>query len=90
MSTVSAKCGHVKRHLSRNEPLNGEVLEFALSCLPDEGSPADNELLGGIRQKLLSGSKLTEYEYHVFVEVILLHVRLGAASEERTRASVER
>lgn len=79
MKAVSAKCGHVKRKLIQGKRLNGEVLEFALSVLPDEkrGSSSSDELLDRIRQKLLSGHQLDEYEYHVFVEVILLHVRLS-------------
>ena len=63
--------------------LTGEVLEFALSALPDEkrGSSDSDELLDGIRQKLLAGDQLSDYKYHVFVEVILLHVRLSAGGE---------
>lgn len=77
MNKISAQCGHIKRKLSRNEPLSGELLELALSLV--EGGPAgtsiefDNE----IARKLKAGEPLGEYEYHILVEVRLLHVRLG-------------
>jgi len=79
MTSVSAKCGQVKRRLKANEPLKGEVLEFALSVI---GGGTD-DLLDGIARKLRAGQQLTEYEYHVFVEVILLHVRLAARARAR-------
>ncbi|MNY82562.1 hypothetical protein D3C86_2247440 [compost metagenome] len=67
-------CGHVKRRLNQNEPLEGKVLEFALDLIGD----TDHELLNGIAEKLKAGDQLDDYEYHTFIEVILLHVRLGA------------
>ena len=75
MRAVSAKCGHVKRKLIQGKRLNGEVLEFALSVLPDEkrGSSSSDELLDRIRQKLLSGHQLDEYEYHVKHKSCLTH-----------------
>jgi hypothetical protein len=74
--SVSAKCGHVKRQLLQRKPLTGELLEFALGCISDSSG---NILLDDICRKLRSGDQLTEYELHIFVEVILLHVRLSAA-----------
>ena len=79
MKAVSARCGHVKRRLKAGERLTGGLLEFALGFLPEDDSPASSELLAAIRNKLVTGQPLGEYEYHVFVEVILLHARLGAA-----------
>lgn len=80
MNPVSAKCGHVKRRLKAKQPLKGKVLEFALSVIDEIGADqAHRQLLDGIAEKLKAGQQLTEYEYHVFVEVILLHRRLGAA-----------
>ena len=75
MKSISAMCGHVKRRLNRNEPLEGTVLEFALDLI--EGT--DIELLNGIAEKLKAGEKLDDYEHHTMVDVILLHVRLGAS-----------
>jgi hypothetical protein len=74
--SVSARCGHVKRQLSEGKPLTGELLEFALSHV---GESSGLKLLDGIREKLKSGDQLTDYELHVFVDVILLHTRLSAA-----------
>lgn len=74
--SLSAKCGHVKRQLMQGKPLTGELLEFALGCM-NEGS--GHKLLDEISRKLRSGDQLTEYESHIFVEVILLNVRLNAA-----------
>lgn len=74
MKAISAKCGHVKRRLKQNEPLEGKVLEFALSVI---GETSD-EFLRGIADKLKAGEKLSEYEHHIMVDVLLLHTRLGA------------
>ncbi|MCD8496746.1 MAG: hypothetical protein LRZ85_00845 [Alphaproteobacteria bacterium] len=65
---VSSRLGHIKRRLKRDEPLTGDLLEMALDItgFPD------------IAEKLKDGEKLNDYEYHLFVEVELLHARLGA------------
>lgn len=75
MKSLSAKLMAVKRRLNQGEPLEGKTLEFALSIV--DGS--DDELLKGIASKLKAGEKLNEYEHHIMVDVLLLHVRLGAA-----------
>lgn len=74
--SISTKCGHVTRRLKNNEPLTGKVLEFALSVI---GEPKD-ELLSGMARKLKIGEELSEYEAHIMVDVLLLHVRLGCSS----------
>jgi len=61
--------------LNQGEPLEGEILEFALSIV--EGS--DDALLVEISRKLRAGEELDEYEHHILVDVLLLHVKLGAA-----------
>lgn len=66
--SFSARCGHVKRRLAKGEPLNGKTLELALEYAQDEE----------VARKLNAGEPLNEYEYHVLVEVILLHARLAA------------
>lgn len=68
MDAISAKCGHVKRRIKRNEPLTGKVLEFALEVVGE-----DDEMAA----KLVRGEPLTDYERHIFLDVILLHVRLA-------------
>jgi len=67
MDAISAKCGHLKRRLKRNERLTGELLEFALDVAWDEE----------IARKLIAGETLTDYERHIMVDVVLLHVRLA-------------
>ncbi|WP_223434842.1 MULTISPECIES: hypothetical protein [unclassified Pseudomonas] len=74
MKSISAMCGHVKRRLNQNEPLEGKVLEFALDIVGE----TDNDFLNGIAEKLKAGEKLDDYEHHIMVDVILLHVRLGS------------
>ena len=68
MDAISAKCGHVKRRVLRNERLTGKVLEFAVGVL-GEGNP--------MAVKLIAGEPLTDYEQHILVDVVLLHVRLS-------------
>ena len=75
MKSISAKCGHVKRNLNQGKPLEGRVLEFALSLV--EGSA--DELSIEIGRKLKEGERLNNYEHHIMVDVILLHVKLGCA-----------
>jgi hypothetical protein len=66
----SAQCGHVKRRLLNKEPLTGELLELALSVIPD---PASGEL----GRKLKAGQPLGDYELHLMVDMYLLHARLA-------------
>lgn len=57
--SFSARYGHVKRRLTRYQPLTDDLLEFALECFADET----------IREKLKKGEPLTEYELHVLLDV---------------------
>lgn len=74
MKAIDAKCGHVKRRLNKGEPLEGKVLEFALSIIGE----TNNEFLNGIAEKLKAGINLDDYEQHIMVDVLLLHVKLSA------------
>jgi hypothetical protein len=65
---ISTKCGHVKRDLSRNKRLTGKTLEFALAVVDHDSE---------IGEKLKAGEALTEYELHLMIDVLLLHIRLG-------------
>jgi len=86
MKMISAQCGHVKRRLNNDEPLEGKTLEFALSIVEGgTGSSEFNEFLSGIAEKLKAGEKLSEYEHHIMVDVLLLHVKLGGASQTAIR-----
>jgi len=74
MKSISAQCGHVKRCLNKKEPLSKEVLEFALSVIDENvKSDSNNDLLLKIADKLSAGKTLDDYEYHIMVDVLLLH-----------------
>ena len=83
VKSISAQCGHVKRRLNNGEPLEGKTLEFALGLVDvDEDNP-DSEFANfcrGIADKLKSGEQLDDYEEHIFVDVILLHAKLGSGN----------
>lgn len=64
---ISAKCGHIKRRLSRGEALKGDLLQFVLDMGIDDS----------IAAKLQSGDKLSDYELHLMLDVYLLHRRLA-------------
>ncbi|MCS5710428.1 hypothetical protein [Candidatus Berkiella aquae] len=74
-----ASYGHVKRRLSRNEPLTGKTLELALDLVPYNIPAKDqhDELFNSIYSKLNAGQPLNEYEYHIMVDVLLLHANLS-------------
>ena len=75
--SMSAKFGHIKRGLSKGEPLKGKTLELALDILGNEFDDSEHDIfMKGIRNKIVSGEKLSEYEYHFFVEVIIDQLKL--------------
>ena len=74
MKSIGAKCGHVKRRLNQGQPLDGKTLEFALSIVDD----SDDDLIKGIARKLEAGEKLNDYEHHIMVDVLFVHVRLAS------------
>jgi hypothetical protein len=63
----ATQCGHVSRRLYRNERLTGELLELAVSACLEETTA----------EKLKKGEPLTDYEKHLIVDVVLVHMRLG-------------
>ena len=63
--SFGARCRHVKRRLKKGESLTGKTLELALEYAQDDE----------VARKLEAGEELSEYEYHVLVEVALLHAR---------------
>jgi hypothetical protein len=87
MSKIGNKCAQVKRLLNAEKPVTGDLLDFALSLLPDP-RPDDKygELWSGIARNLKAGEPLRGYEHHVMVEVVLLHFRLQAATAERLQS----
>lgn len=85
MNETGKKVAWVKRKLNAGEPLTGELLEFTLGLLPDpRPNPTKNdEVWVSIEKKLKAGEKLGDYEHHLMVDVVLLHIRLQAAARER-------
>lgn len=76
--SMSARFGHIKRRIRREEALTGKYLELALDVVGD-GSTG-NELIDGISNKLQTGQKLDPYELHLMLDVFLLHAKLASAS----------
>ena len=72
---MSAKYGHIKRKLAKDEPLKGKTLTTALEVVYENLNKKSEDIAfwNTLREKLLSGKSLDEDEYHVFVEVVLLH-----------------
>jgi hypothetical protein len=70
--SFSARVGHIKRHLNKNEPLKGKTLDFALELFGN----SEEKLIKGIMEKIKEGQSLTEYEQHIMVDVLLDHVKL--------------
>jgi hypothetical protein len=71
--SFSARVGHIKRYLNKNEPLEGKILEFAIELF---GNSTD-ETIKGIIEKIKLKQSLTEYEQHIMVDVVLDHIKLG-------------
>jgi len=74
------RCGQIKRKLIRNEQLTGDLLKFALDIVePSPEAKGEQADFGRrIATKLKHGMPLEEYEFHMIVDVWLLHVRLSA------------
>ena len=69
-----SSCGHVKPRLTRNEPLEGDLLEFALGTVGENAE---------IAEKLKAGQQLDGYELHLMEEIYLLNTRLGVYQSTR-------
>ena len=76
MRAIIAKCGHVTRRLTRDEPLTGKVLEFAISVIDENREGTGDDLLTGMADKLTAGQQLSDYELHIMLDVLLLHKRI--------------
>lgn len=86
MNEIGRKVAHAKRLINAGEPLKGDILEFTLGSLPDpQPNPSKtDEVWVSIARKLKAGEKLDNYEHHLMVDMVLLHVRLAAAASERS------
>ncbi len=74
--SISTKCGSIKRYLNKNKQLTGELLLFAIDLI-ESSNFSDDELLKTISSKLSTGKGLDDYEYHIMVDVLLPHKKLG-------------
>jgi len=85
MNETGNKCAQLKRRLNAHKPVTGELREFALSLMPDPRPNDDKyaDVWEGISRKLKAAEQLGDYEHHLMVDVVLLHVRLQAAATER-------
>lgn len=72
-----ARYGHVKRRLSNNKPLTGKTLELALELVNVHSNDEHSSFLRNIGVKMQAGQSLDEYEYHIIVEMLMLHAKLG-------------
>lgn len=72
----SAKCGHIKRRISADEPLKGKTLVFALELLKSE-SFSDNDMIKTISEKIKKGDNLSNYEKSILEDAILTHAKLS-------------
>lgn len=78
LKSMSARLGHIKRKLSNEEPLKKKSLELALDVIDDLKKQSSNNdpSIDKIRDKLILGHPLDEYEYHCFVEGALLRYKI--------------
>lgn len=67
-----------KRCLSNNEPLTGKTLELALDLVEVQGDDEQSKFVRNIGVKMSAGQPLDEYEYHILVDVLMLHAQMGA------------
>ena len=72
----SARCGHVKRKIFANEPLQGKTLIFALQVL-ETSKQSENDITVIISNKIRKGEKLSDYEKSAMEDAILTHSKLS-------------
>ena len=72
-----ARYDQIEHCLLKNEPLTGKTLELALEFVDVNGDDEFSIFTRNIGVKMKAGQPLDEYEYHIMVDVLLLHARLG-------------
>lgn len=60
------------------EPLTGTSLDLALELVDAHGDDEQSKFLRNIGVKMKSGRPLDEYEYHIVVDVLMLHAQLAS------------
>ncbi|UYI64238.1 hypothetical protein [Bacteroides ovatus] len=72
--------GHIKRCLDIDVPLKDNILAKALEIIENQRNNlhGDNvvEFVDGIVNKLITGKKLSDYEYEIFVEVLTIGYKI--------------
>lgn len=76
--SYGAKLGHVTKRLIEKKPLTGKTLKTALELItcddPEVGINKDPFFIG-IAEKMKTGQPLTDYEFHIVVDVRMVHER---------------
>ena len=72
--------GHIKRCLDIDVPLKDNILAKALEIIENQRNNlhGDNvvEFVDGIVNKLITGKKLSDHEYEIFVEVLTIGYKI--------------
>jgi hypothetical protein len=75
--SMGSRLGHIKRRLAKKEPLTGETLDLAMELVAVHGDDEKSKFVRNIGVKMGAGQPLDEYEYHILVDVLMLHTRLS-------------
>ncbi|HAT9038833.1 TPA: hypothetical protein JBA84_03455 [Legionella pneumophila subsp. pneumophila] len=68
---------NIKQCLANNERLTGKELEIALDLVDVLGDDEQSRFVRDIGTKMKAGDPLDEYEYHILVDVLMLHQQLS-------------
>ena len=67
----------ISKSLGNKEPLTGKALELALELVDIKGDDEQSKFIKNIGVKMKAGKPLDEYEYHIVVDVLMLHAKIG-------------
>ena len=68
--------GHIKRCLDIDVPLKDNILEIIENQRNNLHGDNVVEFVDGIVNKLITGKKLSDYEYEIFVEVLTIGYKI--------------
>ncbi|MFO2857372.1 hypothetical protein SCN05_02420 [Legionella pneumophila serogroup 1] len=69
---------NIKQCLTNNVRLTGKELEIALDLVDVLGDDEQSRFVRNIGTKMKAGEPLDEYEYHILVDVLMLHQQLSS------------
>lgn len=73
----------LKEAIINNEPIKGVLLGLALEIIDKTRiGTSDKDFHDKMKEKIKSGEKLSDYEKHIFVDVLMLHRKLSDLYEE--------